>query len=111
MLFTHAQNIHNQARAIIALKARADKRQKRNAIEEQDIKVQQNPASADFVCQTCVRRVQIKNWPLQPLQDPSTATLTSSKSMSPPPSHNHNINHTSGHVESATQQELIMYKI
>jgi len=35
------------------LKARADKRQKRKAKEAQDIKVQQIPANADFVCQTC----------------------------------------------------------
>ena len=34
------------------LKARADKRQNRKAKETLDIKVQQNPISADFVCQT-----------------------------------------------------------
>ena len=41
----------------------------------------------NFVCQTCMwQSLQIKNWPLQPaLQNPSTAALTSSKSMSPPP--------------------------
>ena len=37
------------------LKARAEKRQKRKAKEAQDIKVQQIPVSADFVCQTCGR--------------------------------------------------------
>ena len=37
------------------LKASADKRQKRKAEEAQDIEVQQIPASADFVCQTCGR--------------------------------------------------------
>ena len=37
------------------LKTRAHKRQKRNAKEALDIKVQQNPASADFVCQICGR--------------------------------------------------------
>ena len=35
------------------LKTRAHKRQERNAKEALDIKVQQNPASADFVFQTC----------------------------------------------------------
>ena len=35
------------------LNTRADKRQKRQAKEALDIKVQQNPASADFVCQIC----------------------------------------------------------
>ena len=37
------------------LNTRADKRQKRKAKEALDIKVQQNPASADFECQTCGR--------------------------------------------------------
>ena len=37
------------------LKARADKRQKRKAKEALGVKVQQNPASADFVCQICGR--------------------------------------------------------
>ena len=35
------------------LKTRTDKRQKRKAKEALDAKVQKNPASADFVCQTC----------------------------------------------------------
>ena len=71
------------------LKARADKRQKRKAKEKeaQDIEVQQLPVSADFVCQTCGRacKSRIDLYSLQPLQNPSTAALTSSKSMSPPP--------------------------
>ena len=48
---------HEQASFFEAerLKTRADKRQKRKAKEALDIKVQQNPASADFVCQTCGR--------------------------------------------------------
>ena len=67
------------------LKARADKRQKRKAKEALNIQVQQNPASADFVCQTCDRAMQqIKNWPLL-FYSHSTTTLTSSKSMSPLP--------------------------
>ena len=37
------------------LKTRTDKRQKRKAKEALDAKVQKNPASADFVCQTCGR--------------------------------------------------------
>ena len=37
------------------LNTRADKRQKRKAIEALDIKVQRKPASADFVCQICGR--------------------------------------------------------
>ena len=37
------------------LNTRAEKRQKRKAKEARDIEVQQIPASADFVCQTCGR--------------------------------------------------------
>ena len=37
------------------LKTRADKREKRKTREALDINVQQNPASADFVCQICGR--------------------------------------------------------
>ena len=38
------------------LKVRAEKRQKRKAKDTLDIKIQQKPASAEFVCQTCCRR-------------------------------------------------------
>ena len=37
------------------LNTRADKRQMRKTKEALNIKVQQNPANADFVCQTCGR--------------------------------------------------------
>ena len=66
------------------VRARDDKRLKRKANEALDTNVQQIP-SADFVWQTCGRACKIKVRLLQSLQNPSTAALTSSKSMSPPP--------------------------
>ena len=67
------------------VKAREDKRLKRMANEALDTIVQQIP-SANFVCQICMwQSLQIKDRPLQPLQNPFTAALTSSKSMTSPP--------------------------
>ena len=45
--------VRKGVRSFGRLETRADNRQKRKAKEALDLKVQQNPASADFVCQIC----------------------------------------------------------